>query len=46
MKTEDKMKKSNPVAKYARKYNVAAVHIDRKKEAKKTGKFYLTQDKD
>lgn len=40
-----KTKTKNPVAKYARKYNVAAVHIDRKKESKKTGKYYLTQDR-
>jgi len=27
--------KNNPVAKYARKYNKAVVHTDRKKETKK-----------
>jgi len=27
--------KNNPVAKYARKYNKSAVHIDRKKATKK-----------
>ena len=44
MKMRDNPK--NPVAKYARKYNVAAVHVDRKKESKKTGKYFLTQDKE
>jgi len=30
----------NFVAKYARRVNRAAVHIDKKKEAKKTGKYF------
>jgi hypothetical protein len=29
--------RANPVAKYARKFNRAVTHIDRKKEAKKRG---------
>jgi hypothetical protein len=29
----------NPVAKNCRKFNKAAVHIDRKKEAKKQGEY-------
>ena len=32
-----RIKKSNPVAKNARKYNKAAVMIDRKREIKKRG---------
>jgi len=36
------IKRSNPVAKYARKFNRAATHIDRKKEARKRG--HLTKD--
>ena len=31
------IKRSNPVAKYARKFNRAATHMDRKKEVKKRG---------
>lgn len=31
------MKRTNPVAKYARKYNLSTVEVDRKKEAKKDG---------
>ena len=30
-------RKNNPVAKYARKFNKSAVHVDRKKEYKKRG---------
>lgn len=30
-------KRSNPVAKYGRKFNKAAVHVDKKKEQKKRG---------
>jgi len=29
--------RTNPVAKYARKFNRASTHIDKKKEAKKRG---------
>lgn len=37
---------SNPVAKFARKYNKSAVHTDRKKQSKKTGKFGGRSDLD
>jgi len=33
------MKKKNPVAKFQLRYNKAKVFRDRKREAKKTGKF-------
>ena len=36
------IKRSNPVAKYARKFNRASTHVDRKKESKKRGQ--LTKD--
>ena len=35
-----KTKTNNPVAKHARKFNKAHVHIDRKKEEKKNPKQY------
>jgi len=31
--------RSNPVAKYARKFNRAATHVDKKKESKKYGQL-------
>lgn len=39
MKPRKNPKKTNPVAKYAKKVNLAHVHVDRKKEENKTGEF-------
>lgn len=40
------MKSKNPVAKFAKRFNKAVVHTDRKKEQKKTGNFLGRPDID
>lgn len=39
MKKKQSVSRSNPVAKYARKFNRASTHVDKKKEAKKYGQL-------
>ena len=39
MKKVKSIARANPVAKYARKFNRASTHVDKKKESKKYGRL-------